>query len=164
MACEKKQFVGRDVVMEFAIGCSDKVPTAPEWKRFGSMRTKEFNLEWETQDATADDTVGVLRENLATFQTLSVSGEGTVKKSGIGAANVRELLKHVVNPTQTSGQPVAWIRMTFPDLTFTCFMLITNMSRSASNDDIVTYSLEATSNASDFGLIVEDTPDPDAPD
>jgi len=162
MACEKQKFVGRDVVMEYFIGCGDELPGANDWKRFGSMRTKEFTLEWETTDATADDSIGALRENLATFQTLSISGAGVVKAAGSGAANLIELTKHVANPAATSGQPVAWVRMTFPDLTFTAFMIVTNMSRSAPFDDVVTYSFEASATASDFGLIVEDTPNPDA--
>jgi len=162
MACEKQKFVGRDVVMEYFIGCGDELPGANDWKRFGSMRTKEFTLEWETTDATADDSIGALRENLATFQTLSISGDGVVKAAGAGAANLIELTKHVANPAATSGQPVAWVRMTFPDLTFTAFMIVTNMSRSAPFDDVVTYSFEASATASDFGLIVEDTPNPDA--
>jgi hypothetical protein len=58
---------------------------------------------------------------------------------------------------------VAWIRLTFPDLTFTFFSIVTNMSRSAPYDDVATYSFEASATASDFGLMVEDTPDPDAP-
>ncbi|MCU8980480.1 Ig-like domain-containing protein, partial [Pseudomonas aeruginosa] len=67
-------------------------------------------------------------------------------------------------PDSTGGQPVVWMRMTFPDLTFTAFMLISNLSRSAPYDDVTTYSFEASATASDFGLIVEDTPDADAPD
>lgn len=163
MACNKTKYVGRDVVLEYAIGCGDVLPAEADWKRFGSMRTKEFTLEWETTDATADDSVGALRENLATFQTLSISGDGTLKVTGNGAANLIEVTKHVANPAATSGQPVMWMRMTFPDLTFTAFMLVSNMSRSAPFDDVATYSLEASATASDFGLIVQDTPDPDAP-
>lgn len=158
MPSNKTKYVGRDVVLEYAIAEGDAVPLEAAWKRFGSLRTKEFGLEWETTDGTADDSVGALRENLATFQTLSISGDGVCKASGAGAANLIELTKHVANPTATDGQPVAWIRMTFPDLTFTAFMIITNMSRSAPYDDVVTFSLEASATASDFGLIVEDTP------
>lgn len=164
MACEKQKYVGRDVVLEYVIGCGDQLPNPADWKRLGSMRTKEFTLEWETADGTADDSIGALRENLATFQSLSISGDGTLKASGGGSANLIEVTKHVANPLATSGQPVAWIRLTFPDLTFTAFMIITNMSRSAPYDDVATYSFEAQATASDFGLIVEDTPDPDAPD
>jgi predicted secreted protein len=157
MACEKSKFVGRDVVLEYVIGCNDALPAEGDWKVFGSMRTKEFNLEWETADATDADSIGSLRENLATFQSLTISGDGTVKSSGVGASNLIELTKHVANPIATSGQPFVWMRMTFPDLTFTAFMLLTTMSRSAPYDDVATYSMSATAAPSEFGLIVEDT-------
>ena len=155
MACETTKYVGRDVVLEYSIGCGDEKPLPGAWKRFGSLRTKEFALSWDTTDVTDSDSVGALRENLATFQTLTISGDGIAKASGIG--NLVELTKHFVSPTATNGQPVVWLRMTFPDLTFTAFMLLSNLSRSAPYDDAVTYSLEAMATASDFGLIVEDT-------
>lgn len=164
MACNKIKYVGRDVVLEYQIGCGDELPASNAWKRFGAMRTKEFSLEWETTDATADDSIGSLRENLATFQALTISGDGVCKASGAGSANLIELTKHVANPVATGGSPVVWLRMTFPDLTFIAFMNLTNMSRSAPYDDVVTYSMEASATASDFGLIVEDTPQPDAPE
>lgn len=155
MACETTKYVGRDVVLEYSIGCGDEKPLPGAWKRFGSLRTKEFALSWDTTDVTDSDSVGALRENLATFQTLTISGDGIAKASGVG--NLVELTKHFVSPTATNGQPVVWLRMTFPDLTFTAFMLLSNLSRSAPYDDAVTYSLEAMATASDFGLIVEDT-------
>ena len=164
MACKKLKYTGRDVVLDYHIGCGDELPLADDWKSLGSMRTKELTLEWETADATADDSVDALRENLATFQTMSISGDGTLKASGGGSASITELTKHIVKPIATGGQPVMWLRMTFPDVTFIAFMLLTNMSRSAPYDDVATYSLEASATTSDFGLIVEDTPDPDAPD
>lgn len=164
MACNKQKYVGRDVVLEYYIGCGDVFPDETDWKRLGSMRTKEFSLEWETTDATADDSIGSLRENLATFQSLSISGDGTLKASGGGSESLIELTKHIANPVATAGQPLIWLRMTFPDLTFTSLMLLTNMSRSAPYDDVATYSLESSATTSDFGLVVEDTPDADAPD
>lgn len=164
MGCNKTKYVGRDVVLEYAIGCGDSLPESNQWKVFGSLRTKEFNLSWDTTDATDGDSVGALRENLATFQTLTISGDGVCKASGAGSANLIEISKHVANPVATGGQPVTWMRMTFPDITFTCFMLFSTLSRSAQYDDVVTYSMEASATASEFGLIVEDTPDPDAPE
>lgn len=164
MGCNKTKYVGRDVVLEYAIGCGDVMPAAEDWKLFGSLRTKEFNLGWDTTDATDSDSIGALRENLATFQTLTMSGDGVCKASGSGAQNLIDLTKHFVNPEATGGQPVIWMRMTFPDLTFTAFMLLSSLSRSAPYDDVVTYSMEATATASEFGLLVEDTPDPDAAD
>ncbi len=79
MGCNKTKYVGRDVVQEYAIGCGDVMPAAEDWKLFGSLRTKEFNLGWDTTDATDSDSIGALRENLATFQTLTMSGDGCVK-------------------------------------------------------------------------------------
>lgn len=161
--CKNQKFVGRTAILEYAIGCGDEMPAAVDWKRLGAMRAKELTIEWETTDATADDSIGALRENLATFQTLSVSGDGVLKVAGTGAAALIALTKHVIKPEATGGEPVAWIRLTFPDLTFTFFSIVTNMSRSAPYDDVATYSFEASATASDFGLMVEDTPDPDAP-
>lgn len=157
MACNNTKYVGKDVVMQFAIGCGDELPESGDWKVFGSLRTKSFNLTWDTADATDADSVGSLRENLATFQSLSISGDGTLKKSGTGYANMLELWKHYVKPTATDGQPVVWIKMTFPDLTFTAYMLMSTFSREATYDDVATYSFEASATASDFGLIVADT-------
>lgn len=158
MACETTKYVGRDVVLEYAIGCGDELPQPGEWKRIGAMRTKTFGLTWDTTDATADDSVGALRENLATFQTLEMGGDGVAKADD--SANLVDLTKHVINPVATNGQPVVWMRMTFPDLTFTAFMLVSDVSRNAPYDDVVTYSLSASATASDFGLIVDDTPAP----
>lgn len=160
--CKNQKFVGRTAILEYAIGCGDAMPADADWKRLGAMRAKELTIEWETTDATADDSIGALRENLATFQTLSVSGDGVLKVAGTGAAALIALTKHVVKPEATGGEPVAWIRLTFPDLTFTFFAIVTNMSRSAPYDDVATYSFEASATASDFGLIVEETPDPDS--
>lgn len=164
MPCNKTKFVGKDVVLEYVIGCGEELPTEQDWKRFGSLRTKEFEIAWDTTDATDSDSVGALRENLATFQSMTISGDGVVKASGAGAQNLIDLTKHVIQPNATGGQPVVWLRMTFPDLTFIAYMLVSNISRSAPYDDLTTYSFEASATASDFGLIVEDTPDPDAPD
>ena len=160
--CKSQKYAGRVVLLEFQIGCGDVLPSPTGWKRFAAMRTKEFNLQWDTIDATADDSISSLRDNIASFQTLTMTGDGVCKASGKGAAELLAMTKHVVNPQGTAGQPVAWLRMTFPDLTFTAFMIVTNMSRSAPYDDLVTFSMEASATGSDFGLIVEDTPDPDA--
>lgn len=159
--CKNTKFTGAVCALEYVIGCGDELPTTG-WKRLGAMTTKELTIEWDTTDGTTDDSVGALRENIATFQSISVSGDGKLKASGGGSAAIIEMTKHVAKPIGTAGQPVAWIRLTFPDLTFTFFAIVSNMSRSAPSDDLATYSFEASATASDFGLIVEDTPDPDA--
>lgn len=159
MACEITKYVGRDVILRYAIGCGDARPSNSDFLLLGAMRTKEVNIEWDTTDATADDSIGAIRDNLATFLGFSISGDGVCRATDNTAiSNQVALLKHVANPVQTSGQPYAWIEVTFPDVTFTCFMLVNNFSRSAPYDDVVTYSFEAMAANSEFGLIIEDTP------
>ncbi len=46
---------------EYYIGCGDALPAENDWRRFGSLRTKEFTVEWDTIDATDSDSVGALR-------------------------------------------------------------------------------------------------------
>jgi predicted secreted protein len=103
--CKNQKFVGRTAILEYAIGCGDEMPAAADWKRLGAMRAKELTIEWETTDATADDSIGALRENLATFQTLSVSGDGVLKVAGTGAAALIALTKHVIKPEAASQWP-----------------------------------------------------------
>lgn len=165
MACELPSYVGRDVTMEYALACGDVDPRPPEfvWTRFGAMRTKEFTMNWDTADTTADDSVGGLRGNLATFKTFEVTGDGVarLREKGGGPSGFVTLSKHFANPGEEySNQPVVWIRMTFPDLTFIAYMLMSELSRSAPYDDVVTFSFSAMATDSDFGLIVEDTPNP----
>jgi predicted secreted protein len=162
--CKSKKYVGRDVVLEYVIGCGDALPANSEWKRLGSMRTKDFSAEWDSADGTADDSIGNLRENLSTFLSFSVSGDGTLIIKGPGGANLKELTKHFFSPVATGGQPNIWARLTYPDLTFISYMRMASFGRSAPYDDVATYSIELEATASDFGLVVEDTPDPDAED
>lgn len=163
MACNNPKFTGRDVIVQYAIGCGDQLPATGDWRRIGALRAKEFNVGWDTSDASDDEIVGNLRDNWATFQTLEVSGDGVAKTHGGSAENVKELFVHVVRPDATAGQPAAWVRFTYPDLTFTAYMNFTSFNRSAPTDEVATYSFEASATASDFGLIVEETPNPGAP-
>ena len=165
MACKLPGYVGRDVALEIGYACGDVDPLAPDfnWIPFASLRTKEFNLTWDTADATSDSSPNSLRENLATFKTLEISGDGVAKQATLAGevSTFTQLTKHVANPgPEFSDQPVVWLRMTFPDLTFIAYMLVSDISRSAAFDDVVTFSFTAQAASSDFGLIVLDTPDP----
>ncbi|TNF65769.1 Ig domain-containing protein [Streptococcus salivarius] len=164
MACNQLKYVGKVVVLEYAIACPDVMPAAGDWKRIGAMTGKNMSIEWDTADTTADDSVGSLRENLATFQSLTISGDGMLKAGdNVDALNLKELNKHIVQPTATGGQPFVWLRMTYPDLTFIAPMLMSTFERDAPFDGPATYSLEASATASPYGLLVEDTPEPVAP-
>lgn len=158
MACELDKYVGREVAFEFVIGCPDTLPDPGDWLPVGALRTKELSGTWDTVDATADDNASSLRSNLATYQSLEFSADGTCKRADGTLSNQTLLTQHFFNPTATGGQPAIWARMTFPDLTFTCFMLLSECSRSAPHDEITTFSLAMASSESPFGIIVEETP------
>lgn len=165
MACKQQKFPGKVVYIRYFIGCPDALPTEAEWKRLGSLRTKEYSIEWDTTDGTDSDSVGSLRESVATFMSASLSGDGTTHATGAASSSIVELEKHVSNPVATGGQPCAWFQIVDPRVTRTCYMLISSFSPlSAPYDDLVTWSFEASATASPFGLIVEDTPDADAAD
>lgn len=163
-ACKNTKYTGRRVLLEYHISCGDTVPASNDWTRMGSMRSKEMNLEWDTTDGTTDDSVGNLRDNLATFLSMSISGDGVLREPGAGMTGLTELTKHFANPLATGGQPYVWMRMTYPDLTFTAFMLLSTFSRGAPHDDVATYSIEASATSGETGLIIEDTPPVDSSD
>lgn len=166
MPCNQTDFVGRDVTIEYAIACGDVDPTALEfnWLSIGGGRTKSMSFEWDTADTTADDSVGNLRSNLATFKQLSVSIDGVLRKGTGANQNLIDLTKHVINPgVDYNDQPVAFIRLRYPDLTFIFYGLVNTYSREAPYDDVATYTFEAMATSSDSGLIVQDTPTPVVP-
>lgn len=161
--CKKVKYKGKDVPLYYFIGCEDVRPTDDQFKRLGALRGKEVGVSWDAIDATADDSVGSLRENIASYQSLTISGDAVCKNSGVGAAEAKEFAKHAINPVATGGEPFVWLKLVFPDITIIAYMMLSTYSRSATYDDLATWAFEAAAAPSDFGLIVEDTPDPDAP-
>ena len=140
MACKTRKVIGRTVAIEFFIGCGTELPEEHQWQRLGAMRSKNFTLQWDTTDVTADDSPEAQRELLATYRSMSITGEGVVVTGGAGAQELIDLNKHVANPVATDGQPVAWVRIMFPDLTYTAFMIISNLSRVADHEYVTTSS------------------------
>lgn len=166
MACKLDGYAGRLVMLEYMLACGDVDPTDENvvWLPIGPMTTKSFNLSWETSDTTTDQTIGNLMSNIATWQTLEISGSGIATPEDGTRSNLTALTKHIANPgPDFSGQPVMWLRMTFPDVTFIAYMIATTISRDAPVGEPVTYEFSATATSSDYGLIVLDTPDPNAP-
>ena len=104
MSCNSTKYVGREVALEFVIDCGDVMPAQDDWKLFGAGRTKSINPTWDTVDATADDTVGNIRTNLATWLAFEISADGVCRRSDSANSNQTELLKHFLNPVQTGGQ------------------------------------------------------------
>lgn len=158
MACESSAFLGRDTSLEFFIGCGDVLPVESDWKFIGALRSNSFSTEWDTTDATADDSVGAVREMLATFKTVTISTDGVARRTDDATHNQIALFQHYVNPVTTGGQPVVWLRRTDPRLTVVGYFLMSTYDLEAPYDDVATFSIEATSTASDFGVIITPTP------
>jgi len=158
-ACETGSMVGRDYAIEMVIACGDTRPASSAYEPIGAFTSKEVTIEWDQVDPTSDATPGNVKATLASWLNFSISGDLVARKSDeVGKINQIKLVKHVANPVETGGQPFAWIRMTGPDLTYECFMLVSNISLSAPTTDVVTRSFEAAAAESPFGLLIYDTP------
>jgi len=142
--CANGKFVGRVAVLEYQILCPEETPLVGDWLRVGAMTTKDLNIEWDLTEADGDDNEGAVMEQLASALNMTVSGDGLCMKTDSTASNQIALTQHVHTPTATGDQPYAWIRLTYPDLTFTFPALVNNMSRSGENRSAVTFSFEAT--------------------
>jgi len=156
--CELDQYIGRDVGLEFALACGDVDPRTLNYLPIGALRAKEFSLEWDTVDGTTDSTKGSTRTAIATYKTFSCSGDGTCKKKDDTQSNQTALFMHVNEPQGTGGQPIAWIRITCPDITVYAFCVITTIGRTMPYDELSTFNFEATATSSVHGVIVEPTP------
>ena len=152
--CDSEKSAGKDVVVEYAVACGDVNPNTLTFLPIGAMRGKALSTTLDTIDVTADDSVGAFRETLTTFKNMTFTGDGISRKTDGATSNQVALYTYVL----TDENPVAWFRFTFKDLTITAFMVITAFDREAPYDDAITFSLEATVTASDFGVIVEVTP------
>jgi len=156
--CESSAFVGRETSLEFSIGCGDALPLESDWKFIGALRSNSLSTEYDTVDATADDSINSIREMLATYKTVTISTDGVARRADTATVHQTELLLHYLNPTATNGQPVVWLRRTDPRITVVGYFLLSTYDLEAPYDEISTFSIEASSTASDFGLIVTPTP------
>ena len=154
--CILDKYLGKEVPFEFALACGDVDPRTLNYLPIGALRGTDMSLEWDTVDATASDNTGSTRSNYATYKSFSVSGDGVCKTRDGANSNHTMLFKHVANPV--GGQPIAWIRLTYPDITLYAFVIITTMGRATPFDELATFSFECSSTDSPFGVIVEDTP------
>lgn len=155
--CEANTTTGKTVIVEYFIGCTDKEPTSEQWKVLGGLRTKELTTTYDTEDTTADDSVGNVRESITTFRTVSFSGDGIMRRMGATADALKELYLHFCDPKTTGGQPTGWFRITDPHVTHTIPGIITEFSRSFPNDAAITFSLAISATASLAGVKVEET-------
>ena len=138
-------FVGRDVLVEFAIANEDAAVGGLTWQTLGMMRGKSMKTSWETADTTADESPSFTKTSLVTFKAVEFSGDGVSYTEAI--YNQAELKGHIYSPgSGTSGQPKAWIKQTGPDGVTMGPFLFTSWESSSPHADAVTWSTSAISN------------------
>lgn len=139
-------FVGRDVVVEFAIADETVALASLSWNLLGMMRGKTMSTSWDDTDTTADNSPSYTKTQLVTFKMVEFSGDGVSYADT--AYNQNMLRAHVISPgAGTLNQPKAWLRVTDPDgKVYTGPFLITKWEDSRSYDNAATWSLSAKSN------------------
>lgn len=158
MPCVSQKYTGREVLIEFSIACGDVPVLEEDWKLFGAGRSKSMTLTYDTVDATADDVVGAIRDNLATWLNYELTADGVCRRSDAANTNQTALMKHFLNPVETGGQPIIMTRVTMPDITIVSAMLMSEFSREFPYDDVATWSLSMSVTGSELGMVVTDTP------
>lgn len=139
------KYTGRDVVVEFAIGNESDNPSGLTFKRLGMMRGKSLNVQWDSADATADQSDQFTKENLVTFKSAEFSGDGVSRTEAI--YNQAELKAHAYNPgSGTANQPKVWLKITDPTGVMQGPFIVTEFSSEAPYSDVVTWSISAMSN------------------
>ena len=156
--CPRDTYSGNMVPVEIGLACGNVNPTTITYMPIGAMRGGDVTLDWDTVDGTTASSTGAGRENYATFQSLSISGDGVCRVVDGSLSNQTMLWKHVSQPV--GGQPIVWIRVTYPDITIYAYCILSSMGRATQYDDLATYTWEAQSTGSDYGIVIEDTPLP----
>ena len=152
------KYTGRQAALYWVSGCGDVQPAEIDYKLVGAVNTKGFTLNGDEIDATADDTVGGLKETLLTYMNYEVTADGKCRNGDGTASSHAELLTYFAGEMAASRQPGAWVKLVFPDLTFECFCVLTDPgSRTASDSDSATYSFAAKATAGNFGLLINPT-------
>lgn len=141
-----EQFVGRDVIVNFAIALESADPSGLTFKRLGMMRGKSMKTSWDTVDTTADTSPAYTKTNLVTFKMVEFSGDGV--SYGETVANQKEFKAHVINPgISTNNQPKVWLQMIDPDGDeYEGPFIVSEWSDDRPYADAATWSISAMSN------------------
>ena len=139
-------FVGRDVVVNFAIGLESASPASLTFKRLGMMRGKTMKTSWDTVDTTADMSPAFTKTNLVTFKAVEFSGDGVSYTDA--AHNQKTFHAQVVSPgISTDNQPKVWLRLTDPDgSNYVGPFIVSEWSDERPYADSATWSITAASN------------------
>lgn len=138
--------VGRDVVVEFAVGDEDQTEASLTWYVLGMMRGKSIKTSWDTVDTTADKSPAFTKTSLVTFKAVEISGDGVAYDDDVH--NQQRMEQLVVDPAATEGsQPKAWFRITYPSgKKYVGPFLVNEWANDSPHAGEATWSMNAMSN------------------
>lgn len=138
-------YVGRDVLVEYAIAQETANPNSLVWAILGMMRDKDLSVSWDTVDTTGDSSPAQNRQQLVTFKNVEFSGSGVSYDDAVH--NQLAFEQHVVSPPgTTANQPKVWLRITYPNKVYTGPFIVSEFSNSSAYDAEATWSITANSN------------------
>jgi predicted secreted protein len=138
-------YVGRDVLIEYAIADENASSGSLSWLTLGMMRGKGMEVTWDTADATADKSPQFTKQTLVTFKDVKFTGDGVSYTDAVH--NQATLKAHVYNPSSaTANQPKVWLRQTAPDGVTSGPFILNKWSSDSPYSDVATWSIEAGSN------------------
>ncbi len=136
--------VGRSVLLNFWVAAPTDT-SAPVWSRLGGMRAKNISFSWDVADGTDDTSPDFTKEELATFKTVNISGDG-VSRFDL-ASNQEAFEAAVTNPGAATGnQPYVWLQIVYPNgKSYQGPFLVNSFEVGAPYADVVTFSMDANS-------------------
>lgn len=143
-------FVGRDVVVNYAIAVETVDPATLTFKRLGMMRGKESSFDWSTADSTGDMSAAFTKEALVTYKEFKFSGDGVVR--GDALYNQVEFKSQAISPGAATGyQPKFWLQIIdyvngVASGMYQGPVIVNGWKDSRPNDDVATFSFEAMGN------------------
>lgn len=137
--CAGSKYVGKRVLLEFALACGDVDPNTLSWLKLGGVRNKSVNRSSDTIDVTTDDSFGNIRETLTTFKTFELSADGLTKLEDGTTTNQKLLSDHY----DEDEQGYVWFRLTGPIKTTIAFCVLTEFSEEMPYDDAMSFSISA---------------------
>lgn len=136
--------VGRLVLLNYWIAAPTDTGS-PVWSRLGGMRAKDISWQWDTADGTDDTSPDFTKEELATFKSVSINGDGVARFDV--ASNQEAFEAAVTTPgASTAYQPYVWLQLVYPNgKSYQGPFLVSSFGVSAPYSDVITFSMEARS-------------------
>lgn len=134
--------VGKNVVLEVALGCADTVPTEEDWQALAAGTSKTIDFSPNTVTSDADDK-GAWVDNAITNADATISFEGEVRKNdALDQFGFGKFVKYFTDEMNAKRQPTLWVRVQLGPIEFVGYMVATALSTDGGTNDIVTFSTE----------------------